>query len=289
MPEGGLREHTTVGSFRAALDDARCRGRSVGLVPTMGYLHDGHASLFRRAAEECDLVAATVFVNPLQFGPGEDFDSYPRDIDRDRDIALQAGVSDLFAPPVEEMYPDGAPVATTVSVAGVSEGLDAASRPGHFDGVGTVVAKLFAIAGECRAYFGEKDYQQLAVIRRMARDLSFPVEVVGCPTVRESDGLALSSRNVYLSPAEREAATALARALETGRTAIEHEAVRDPEKVRRLMAAVIDAEPLASLDYAEVVAAGTLAPLSTLSGEVRLLVAARLGPARLIDNMGAMA
>lgn len=281
--------HTTVAGFRAALDVERCAGRSVGLVPTMGYLHEGHASLFRQAAAECDVAAATIFVNPLQFGPNEDFESYPRDLDRDHALASAAGVTHLFTPSVEEMYPDGAPVATTVTVAGVSGGLEAASRPGHFDGVATVVTKLFAIAGPCRAYFGQKDYQQLAVIRRLARDLSIPVEVVACPTVREADGVAASSRNAYLSSEERAAATVLVRALAIGKRAIEEEAVRDPEKVRRLMAAVVDDEPLATLDYAEVVAAGDLTPLSTIAGEVRMLVAAHLGSARLIDNMGATA
>jgi pantoate--beta-alanine ligase len=284
-----LQQHTTIASFRGALDEARRAGRTVGVVPTMGYLHGGHASLFRQAASECGLAAATVFVNPLQFGAGEDFDAYPRDLDHDRTVAEEAGITHLFTPPLDEMYPDGAPVATTVSVAGVSDGLEAASRPGHFDGVATVVAKLFAITGACRAYFGEKDYQQLAVIRRMARDLSLPAEIVACPTVREPDGVAMSSRNVYLSPAERAAAPVLVRALETGKHAIEDEAVRDPEKVRRLMAAVVDDEPLARLDYAAVVDAADLAPLLTVAGEVRLLVAAGLGPARLIDNMGATA
>jgi pantoate--beta-alanine ligase len=283
-----LAEHTTIASFRAALDEVRAAGRTVGLVPTMGFLHEGHASLFRRAAAECDVAAATVFVNPLQFGPSEDFESYPRDLDRDRGIARDAGIVQLFTPPATEMFPDGAPAATRVSVAGVGDGLEAASRPGHFDGVATVVAKLFAIAGPCRAYFGEKDYQQLAVIRRVTRDLSLPVDIVACPTVREPDGLALSSRNTYLSASERAAATVLVRALETGQTAIEHEAVRDAEKVRLLMAAVIDAEPVADLDYAEVVDPASLTPLTTIAGPVRLVVAARLGPARLIDNMGAM-
>jgi len=284
-----LTAHTTIASFRGALDAARCVGQRVGLVPTMGYLHDGHASLFRRAAEECDVAAATVFVNPLQFGPSEDYESYPRDLDTDSATARTAGIAHLFTPPVEEMYPDGAPMPTAVSVAGVSESMEGATRAGHFDGVATVVAKLFAIAGACRAYFGEKDYQQLAVIRRMTRDLSLPVEVIACPTVREADGLAMSSRNSYLSVEERTAASVLFRALETGRNAIEHEAVRDPDKVRRLIAGVIDAEPLADLDYAEVVDPQTFRPPTSIAGEVRLLVAARLGPARLIDNMGATA
>ena len=193
-------------AFRKELDAARAAGKTLGLVPTMGYLHEGHSSLIRRSTAECDVTAVTVFVNPLQFGANEDLSSYPRDLDRDVAIAEGAGAVVVFAPPVEEMYPGG-PVLTSIHVAEVSEGMEGASRPGHFDGVATVVAKLFAIAGPCRAYFGEKDYQQLAVVRRMAADLSFPVDIVGCPIVREADGLAMSSRNVYLSADERGAAS----------------------------------------------------------------------------------
>jgi pantoate--beta-alanine ligase len=257
----GITVVDTIEAFRKALDAERAAGRTVGLVPTMGYLHDGHAGLMRRAAAECDVVAATIFVNPLQFGPSEDLAAYPRDLERDIDVAEAAGVSLLFAPSVEEMYPDE--VLTTVHVAGVSEGLEGASRPTHFDGVATVVAKLFGIAGPCRAYFGEKDWQQLAVVRRMAADLSFPVEVVACPIAREPDGLAMSSRNVYLSPEERQAATVLHRALLAGR-----------HGGSEAMRATVATEPLVALDYAEQV------------GD-RLLIAARVGPTRLIDNMGA--
>ena len=242
--------------LRKELDAARAAGRTVGLVPTMGALHAGHASLIRRSAVECDLTAVTVFVNPLQFGPSEDFASYPRDLTTDIDVAGAAGAGLLFAPPVEEMYPDGAP-AVTVHVAG-EDVLEGASRPGHFDGVATVVAKLFNLAGPCRAYFGEKDWQQLRVVRRLVADLSFPVEVVGCPTVRDDDGLALSSRNVRLSAEERRAATVLYRALRAYPT--------------RPMADVVAEEPLATLDYAEVLAD-------------RLVIAARIGGVRLIDNL----
>jgi pantoate--beta-alanine ligase len=265
------------------LEGERREGRPVGLVPTMGALHDGHASLVRRAAEDCGAVCATVFVNPLQFGPGEDLDAYPRDLERDVAVAGAAGATLVFAPPREEMFPGA--VATTVHVAGLTEVLDGASRPTHFDGVATVVAKLFALAGRCRAYFGEKDFQQLAVVRRMGADLSFPVEVVGCPTVRAPDGLALSSRNAYLTPEEREAAPVLLRALKAGAAAIlagEDEVAA----VGALMAAIVEAEPLAELDYAEVVDATTLRPPARLAGDLRLLVAARFGHARLIDNVG---
>jgi pantoate--beta-alanine ligase len=273
-----------IAELSSALDDERRAGRTVGLVPTMGALHDGHASLVERAAAECDVVAVTVFVNPLQFGEAEDLDAYPRTLEADVKLAEQAGASIVLAPSVAEMYGDGA--ATTVSLShGLTRALEGASRPGHFDGVATVVAKLFAMTGTCRAYFGEKDYQQLAVVRRMARDLSFPVEVVGCPTVRADDGLALSSRNAYLSDAERTAAPVLHRALLAGAAAIEA-GERDAAAVRAVMDAVLATEALVSPDYAAVVDAATLGTPDPLSGELRLLVAARLPSARLIDNLG---
>ena len=274
---------TSVADFSAALDAHRAAGRSVGLVPTMGALHDGHASLIRRAGADCDVVAVTIFVNPLQFGPAEDFDAYPRTLDADLAVAGAAGASIVCAPSVAEMYP--APVLTTVHVAGLTDTLEGASRPSHFDGVATVVAKLFSMAGRCRAYFGEKDYQQLAVVRRMAADLSMPVEVIGCPTVREPDGLALSSRNAYLSADERAAAPTLHAALRAGAAAVEA-GETDPAAVRAAMGAVVATEPRLRLDYAEAVDAATLAVPARLAGEVRLLIAARLGATRLIDNLG---
>ena len=278
---------TTIADLRTALDEARHAGHRVGLVPTMGYLHEGHVSLMDRSVAENDITVATVFVNPLQFAPSEDLASYPRNLERDAKLADQAGVSYFFTPSVDEMYPDGVPLATSVAVSGVSAGFEGEARPSHFAGVATVVAKLFAISGPCRAYFGEKDYQQLAVIRRMVRDLSIPVDVVGCPTVRENDGLALSSRNVYLGPAERAAAPVLHRALLEGRQAIEVHGERDPSSVAARMREVLAAEPLAEVDYAAAVDAETLTVPTLLAGEVRLLIAARLGPARLIDNLGA--
>ncbi len=241
--------------LRKELDAARAAGRIVGLVATMGALHEGHASLIRRSAAECDVTALTVFVNPLQFGPSEDFAAYPRSLAADIDLAAAAGAAIVFAPTVEEMYPDRPTI--TVAVAG-EDVLEGASRPGHFDGVATVLAKLFNLAGPCRAYFGEKDWQQLRVVRRLVADLSFPVEVVACPTVREADGLAISSRNARLSAEERRAATVLYRALTA------HPALP--------MADMVATEPLASLDYAEVV------------GD-RLVIAARIGDVRLIDNV----
>lgn len=273
----------TIAELRSVLDGERTEGRAVGLVPTMGYLHDGHLSLMRQARAETDVVVGSIFVNPLQFGAGEDLDAYPRDLERDGRLAEAAGVDLLFVPSVEEMY--SAPVLTTVSVAQVSEPLEGATRPHHFAGVATVVAKLFAVVGPCRAYFGEKDFQQLVVVRTMARDLSFPVEVVGCPTVRELDGLALSSRNSYLTPGEREAAPVVYRALRAGvATVLAGE--RDPAAVRTLVAQIIEAEPLAQLDYAEIVDADSLRIPDPLAGNLRLLAAVRFGRARLIDNVG---
>ena len=274
---------TTVADARSRLAVARRQGASVGLVPTMGSLHDGHLSLVRAARADCDVVAMTIFVNPLQFGAGEDLDAYPRDLDRDRVLAESAGVDLLFAPSTAEMYPE--PPATSVVVAGLTDTMEGASRPTHFAGVATVVTKLFHVAGPCRAYFGEKDYQQLAVIRRMVADLSFPVEVVGCPIVRESDGLALSSRNAYLAPEERAAAPVLHRSLLAGRAAIE-DGERDPNAVVAVIRGVIEDEPLAELDYAEALEAETLRRPDRLVGDVRLLVAARFGRPRLLDNLG---
>ncbi len=277
---------TTIAEVRDVLDAARRTGLHVGLVPTMGYLHDGHASLIERSVADNDVTAVTNFVNPLQFGPAEDLSRYPKDLVADLRLADSCGADVMFAPPLEEMYP--VPIVTTVSVAGVSEPLEGASRPGHFAGVATVVAKLFAIAGPCRAYFGEKDFQQLAVVRAMTRDLSIPVEVVGCPTVREPDGLARSSRNVYLDEQHRAAAPVLHRALRAGVAAI-REGRADPDQVRQVMRDAIATEPLVVLDYAEVVDPDSLQTPSRLTGPVRLIIAARVGTTRLIDNVGAVA
>lgn len=274
-PNDSVEVVDTIAGFRKALDAERAAGRTVGLVPTMGYLHDGHASLIRRAAAECDVVAVTVFVNPLQFAATEDLSTYPRDLDGDLRLARESGASFVFAPPLEEMYPG--PVLTSVHVDEVSDGMEGASRPTHFDGVATVVAKLFNASGPCRAYFGEKDWQQLQVVRRMVADLSFPVDVIGCPIVREPDGLAMSSRNVYLSPDERAAATVLHRALLVGSDAISNACHVTADSIGNVMAGVVRTEPLVALDYAEVVETDT---------EYRLLIAARVGRTRLIDNRG---
>jgi pantoate--beta-alanine ligase len=280
----------TVAECRAALDQARAAGRVVGLVPTMGALHDGHTSLVDRARAECDVVVVSIFVNPLQFGDPEDIAHYPRTLERDLLVCAESGADVVFVPSVGEMYPSWpAAPSTTVSVSGVGEGWEGASRPGHFDGVATVVAKLFTIAGPCRAYFGLKDFQQLAVVRRMALELSLPVEVIGCSIVREADGLALSSRNVRLSATERQAATVLSRALAAGRDAVA-KGERSGAALTRAMRAVVDAEPVVELDYAVAVDADTLQEAASVAepSAVRLLIAAQVGPVRLIDNSAAL-
>ena len=277
----------TIRGLRARLDEARVRGQRVGLVPTMGFLHAGHRSLIEHARGDNDLVVVSIFVNPLQFKPGEDFDDYPRDLDHDLAVCARAGADIVFAPGQHEMYPG--PVVTTVRLGTLADVLCGASRPGHFDGVATVVAKLFSIVGECSAYFGEKDFQQLTIVSRMAEDLSLPVRVVGCPTVREPDGLALSSRNAYLSEAERAQAPVLRRALEAGAALVEA-GETDGAAVEAQMAAVIGGASLARLDYAAAVSSATFTRnQQPLQGDVRLLVAARFGKARLIDNLGCRA
>jgi len=276
----------TAADCRHALDQARAAGRTVGLVPTMGALHAGHVSLMTRARGECEVVAVSIFVNPLQFGDPDDIARYPRTLDEDLAVCAQAGVDVVFVPTVVEMYPGWpAPIATTVSVVGVSEGWEGASRPGHFDGVATVVSKLFSIAGPGRAYFGEKDYQQLAVVRQMTADLSLPVTVVGCPIVRETDGLALSSRNVRLSSEERRAAVVLSRALAQGH-ALLGQGVDYASTLTEAMRRVVAGEPLVQLDYAVAVGADDLVALEVVPdpSSVRLLIAAQVGPVRLIDN-----
>jgi pantoate--beta-alanine ligase len=276
----------TVAAFAARLDRERSAGRTVGVVLTMGALHRGHASLVRRAAAECDVVAVTVFVNPTQFVDPNDLANYPRSLGADLEVAEAAGASVLFAPTVSEMYPGWpAPPSTTVTVGGLSERWEGVSRPGHFDGMATVVVKLLTMTGRCRAYFGEKDFQQLAIVRRTVRDLSLPVEVVGCTTVREGDGLALSSRNVRLDPRERRAATVLSAALRAGATALSGGG--DRATVESVMADVVAQEPLVTLDYAVLVDAADLEPADDLGSDrpLRLLIAATVGPVRLIDNV----
>jgi pantoate--beta-alanine ligase len=256
-------------------------GRRIGFVPTMGYFHEGHLSLMRRAREECDRVAVSLFVNPLQFGPREDFERYPRDVERDAALAQQVGVDVLFVPETADMYPDG--YATYVEVVGLTEPLCGRSRPGHFRGVTTVVAKLFNVVQPDVVYFGQKDYQQAVVISRMAQDLFWPLRVVVCPTVREPDGLAASSRNVYLTAEERRQAIGLIEALRMGKEAIIR-GERRAREVERIMREIIERRPLARIDYVEVRRADDLAPVETIQGRVVLALAVWLGSTRLIDN-----
>lgn len=266
---------------------------AVGFVPTMGALHAGHLSLVAAARAQCATVVVSVFVNPLQFGPGEDLASYPRDLDGDCAQARDAGADIVFAPSPAQMYPDAATAGTgpwsSERAARLGDVLEGASRPGHLAGVARAVTRLFDLVGPCRAYFGEKDYQQLLVVRQLVADLAIPAEIVACPTVRAPDGLALSSRNGRLAPHERVAASVLYRALVVGRAAIEAGETA-PGSVEGAMVATVRAEALASLDYVAVVVAADLAPATApLRGELRLLVAARVGAVRLVDNLGVRA
>ena len=259
-------------------------GSDIGLVPTMGYLHAGHLSLVRQARAENGLVIVSVFINPTQFSPTEDLSRYPRDLPHDLDLLAGAGVDIVFTPSAEQMYPAG--FNTYVEPTGpVAERLEAASRPGHFRGVATVVLKLFQLAQPHNGYFGQKDAQQVAVIRQMIRDLNLPVALRVLPIVREASGLAMSSRNSYLSAEERAAATALYRALLAGREMFLSHPTRGAAAVASAMADVVATEPLATLDYAEVCDPNTFEPLASLRTPALLAIAARVGPARLIDNM----
>lgn len=273
----------TIYDLRVALREERADGRSIGFVPTMGFLHAGHESLMKESLADNDVTVVSIFVNPLQFSEGEDLGSYPVNAQGDQRLCELAGVDYLFTPNVGEMY--RSVVATSVSVAGVSMLLEGRSRPTHFTGVATVVAKLFSIVGPCSAYFGAKDWQQVAVVRRMTEDLSLPVAVVDCPIVREVDGLALSSRNIYLSDDERSQAPTLHHALLAGAVLVES-GETDPLVVEAAIEGVIASAPLALLDYVAAVQADTLTVDGPLHGDIRLLVAARFGRARLIDNHG---
>lgn len=324
-----MQVHRKIADCRAAVRAMQASGLRVGFVPTMGALHAGHVSLIQAALGNCDRVAVSIFVNPTQFGPNEDFAAYPRPLEADLAICRAEGVEVVFAPTPEEMYPASEPPApdrgqsvpkaaahvpsepraqamgalqsptpgpsvpqaeargtpaTTIHVAGLSDGLCGPFRPGHFDGVATVVAKLFNIVPADAAFFGEKDYQQLAVIRRMVADLNMPIEIVGCPTVREPDGLAMSSRNVYLSPAERIQAVSISRGLYA---AVERakSGERDPVALCGLVRQSIESAGPAKIEYIELVDADSLAPLAQLDHAARLCVAARIGKTRLIDNV----
>lgn len=269
----------TIAEFREA---RKAVNGSLGLVPTMGYLHEGHLSLVRRARAENEVCAAWIFVNPLQFGPTEDFERYPRDEARDTTLLEQEGVDLLFMPDAAEIYPPG--FSTYVEVRGVSEQLEGHSRPGHFLGVARVVLKFFNIMQPTRAYFGQKDAQQVVVLKKMVRDLNLDVDVVVCPTVREEDGLAMSSRNSYLSPEERSAAAIIYRALTVAQEAFAA-GQTSADKIRFAMMGVVASEPLAELDYASIAHVETLKELDVVTEGALASIAARFGKTRLIDNM----
>ena len=266
---------------REQVREWRKAGLTVGLVPTMGYLHEGHKSLIDKAVEQNDKVVVSVFVNPMQFGPTEDLESYPRDMDRDAALCEKAGASLIFHPEQEEMYDDN--FSSFVDMNTLTGGLCGKTRPIHFRGVCTVVAKLFNIVTPDRAYFGQKDAQQLAVIRHMVNDLSFGIEIVGCPIIREEDGLAKSSRNTYLSEDERKAALVLSRSLKEGRKLVDA-GEKDAAKVKKTITDIIEKEALAKIDYVEVVDWNTLEPVEKIDGPVLTAIAVYIGKTRLIDN-----
>ena len=272
---------TTVEQAKQTVRQWKAEGLTVGLVPTMGYLHEGHESLIKRAVAECDRVMVSVFLNPIQFAPNEDLATYPRDFAADTVLIENAGADLVFHPEPSELYaPDAC---TFVNVEGITSELCGKTRPTHFRGVCTVVSKLMNISQADRAYFGQKDAQQLAVVRRMVRDLNMNVEVVGCPIVREEDGLAKSSRNTYLSPAERKAALVLSRAVREGQRLME-EGERDAKTILGAMRAIIEAEPLARIDYVEMVSWDGIKPVDAADSSVLVAMAVYIGKTRLIDN-----
>ena len=271
----------SVQETREVIGNWKKRGFSVGLVPTMGYLHPGHISLIERARKENDMVVVSIFVNPIQFGPNEDLDKYPRDMAHDREVCEKAGAELIFAPEPSEMYPSENLV--FVDIKELGNGLCGAKRPGHFRGVCTVVSKLFNIVLPDRAYFGEKDAQQLAIIRRMVKDLNFGTEIVSCPIVREPDGLAMSSRNLYLSPEERKAALSISRSLSAAKELM-RKGEKDSVKIREAIVAGISSEPLVKIDYAEIVDSADLSPVEKIEKPVLAAAAVYFGKTRLIDN-----
>ncbi|HEX6862970.1 MAG TPA: pantoate--beta-alanine ligase [Thermoanaerobaculia bacterium] len=277
-----MRKVSAVEDLRGGITRWRKAGERIGFVPTMGALHEGHLSLVGIARRKADRIVASVFVNPTQFGPNEDFGRYPRQPEKDAEMLAAAGCDLLFLPDVDTMYPPGH--TAYVDLGNPSETLEGVCRPGHFRGVATVVALLFNLVQPDVAVFGEKDAQQLAVIRRMVRDLHFPIEIVPAPTVREPDGLAMSSRNAYLSPEERQAATVLHRSLRNAESAI-RAGERRGDEVRRILTETLNSEPLARVEYAEVVDAESFQPVETLQGRLVLPLAVRVGGTRLIDNL----
>ncbi|MBY5347078.1 pantoate--beta-alanine ligase [Rhizobium leguminosarum] len=276
-----MRSFSSIDELRHTLDALRRQGRTVGLVPTMGYLHAGHMELVSRARAENDIVVVSIFVNPLQFGPAEDLSKYPRDLERDAAMLRQAGVNFLFSPSVEDMYPR--PMLTVVDVPDLGRELEGAVRPGHFAGVTTVVCKLFNIVQPQTAYFGEKDYQQVVIIKRMVDDLALPVRVISVPTVRDSDGIALSSRNVYLSEAERRAAVIVPQTLDEAERLVAG-GLADPLELEAKLTAFLGREPLARPEVVAVRDASTLQPVTSIADPVVVALFVRVGSTRLLDN-----
>jgi len=276
-----MRTYHTISGIREFVRQARSDGKRIGFVPTMGYLHEGHLELMRRARERCEAIVVSIFVNPTQFGPNEDFSRYPRDLERDGAMAAGVGVDALFNPSVEEMYPPGA--CTFVDLERITEKLCGLSRPGHFRGVATVVTKLFNIVRPDAAFFGQKDAQQALVIRRMAKDLDLDIEIITVPTVRDADGLAMSSRNIYLEPEERRAALVLSRSLAGAQKSVQA-GERDVAAIRRIVTGMIAGEPLVEIEYAEIYSYPDLEPVAALQGPVLLALAVKIGRTRLIDN-----
>ncbi|QDS34464.1 pantoate--beta-alanine ligase [Brevibacillus brevis] len=282
MMQTMMQQVSTIEEMRVHIKEARRQGKTIGMVPTMGFLHEGHLSLVKAAREVCDLVVMSIFVNPLQFGPNEDFERYPRDIERDSKMAEEAGVDLLFTPEVSQMYPK--PMLTNISVTNVTTLLCGASRPGHFDGVSTVVNKLFQIVQPDYAFFGQKDAQQVAVVTQMVHDLSMPVQIVPCPIVREVDGLALSSRNVYLSADERVQALVLSQSLKQAEEWLGQGMALS--EIKNRITQMISEKPLADIDYVEILSYPALAPIEqeTAGQTIIIALAVRFGKTRLIDN-----
>ncbi|TCQ03068.1 pantothenate synthetase [Serpentinicella alkaliphila] len=273
---------STVEEVRNIVKAEKAKGKSIGFVPTMGFLHEGHVSLIKKAKEENDFVVVSIFVNPTQFGPNEDYSIYPRDLDRDSKLSEHGGADLIFHPTVDIMYPKGSK--TTVEVSDITERLCGASRPGHFKGVTTVVTKLFNIVAPHRAYFGEKDAQQLTVLQKMVKDLNVDIEIVPCPIVREEDGLAMSSRNVNLTSEDRKAALVLSRSLRTAKEKI-LQGEKNVGTIQSLIKSIIEEEPLVAIDYIEIVDGYTLEPIEAVNGKVLIALAAKVGKVRLIDNV----
>jgi pantoate--beta-alanine ligase len=271
----------TIDEVRAQVKEWRKEGLSVGLVPTMGYLHEGHQSLIKKSVEQNDRTVVSVFVNPMQFGPTEDLESYPRDLEADAKLVEATGGDIIFNPEPEEMYEEG--FCSYVNMTGLPDALCGLTRPVHFKGVCTVVNKLFNIVTPDRAYFGEKDAQQLAIIMRMVKDLNMNIEIIGCPIIREEDGLAKSSRNIYLTPEERKAAVVLSKSVKLGKQMIA-DGETDAQTILKAMKELISAEPLAVIDYVEMVNMDTMKAIDTVKGHVLCAMAVKFGKARLIDN-----